>query len=176
MRKFIYLAMFVVSLAFLYLVAFSSNVEAGGSVAPTPANCYDVCDAGETCPTLDTNGACNCPGYGAPCSGTDGDDTICGTSAYEEIFAGKGDDIVCDGGGGDLVHGGWGCDDLQGEDDTLAATLHGGHCADSHTATEGAVNNCFGGWGDDYFEDCDSGGVEGQTDDHNSQGECSICN
>ena len=127
MRKFIYLAMFFGCFAFIYLVAFSTQVKAGHIVCP---DCYSLCPAGTTCPTLDGNGACNCPGASADCFGTVGVDVICGTGTGEEIFAGNGSDTVCAAGGVDTVHGGFGDDDLDG-----------GSSGDF----------IFGGWGEDLI-------------------------
>ena len=160
MRKFIYLAMVFVCFVFIYLVAFTSYVEAGGA----PTTCITTCDV-------------VCDGS-AVCSGTDDDDIICGTSSGEEIRAGMGDDIVCGFGGNDTLKGGFGCDSLfgsEGDDDLL-----GGHCPDYFDGGEGyevVGDTCLGGFGSDIFTvtgNCETSD-QGQTGNHKTQGNCGGC-
>lgn len=150
MRTFIYLTSVVVCFGFLYLVAFPGNVEAGGG----------------TCAYM----TCNINCTGGDCSGTDGDDIICGTSGVDNIFAGKGDDIVCGEGDNDILQGGWGCDDLYGgagDNDVLM----GGHCEDYFDGGPGTADTCLGGWGADLFtvvgncENADQGQTVGHKND-----------
>ncbi|MGB7292947.1 MAG: hypothetical protein WBD99_12310 [Thermodesulfobacteriota bacterium] len=168
----IVLSIFAVS-AFLALVVGISQAQAG--VAPAPVDCGAiVCDI-------------DCPGGGADCFGTDGDDIICGSDDAESIFAGKGDDDVCAGDGNDVVHGGFGDDAINGEDgddtiqggwgdDNMAGgagddTILAGRCDDAVDGGEGsevAGDTCLGGWGLDIFtaDSCENED-QGQPDQDN---------
>lgn len=110
--------------------------------------------------------------------GTDGDDTLSGTEASENIAGLSGDDEIGGYDGDDLILGGTGQDALFGADgfDTLDGgaghdTLHGGDGAD--ILTGGADNDqAFGGNGDDVLlgQDGDDQ-LQGSAGDDLVQGE-----
>lgn len=176
MRKFLFSLVSLTFFGILYLGVFSTNAEAGnGSLPPIPADCATVC-ASASLPCDGTNTLCLCDTITgvADCLGTDGNDVMCGTSANETFRSGEGDDIICAGGGDDMLHGGWGCDDLQGEDDdTVGDELHGGHCADSHDGGDDTgTDDCYGGWGNDTFNDCNGTVKQGKTVDFKKDRGC----
>jgi hypothetical protein len=178
MSKFIFSVVSLSLFGLLYLGVFSTNAEAGnGSIAPAAANCAEVCtSASDPCDGTNTLCLCDTITGEADCLGTDGDDVMCGTDENETFRSGEGDDIICAGGGDDILHGGWGCDDLQGEGDATAGAgdeLHGGHCADSHIGGDGdGTDDCYGGWGNDTFNNCDGTVKQGQTDDFKKDRGC----
>lgn len=171
MRKFICSVMFFGWFAFIYLVGFSTQVQAGA--APGPVDCSTI-----VC-------GINCPGAGADCFGTDGNDFICGSATGESIFAGKGADQVCAGGGNDVIHGGFGDDQINGEgdddtiqggwgDDNLAGgagddTILDGRCddtTDGGSGSEVAGDTCLGGLGDDAHTTCENDDLGQETADN----------
>lgn len=100
--------------------------------------------------------ACQGPTYGAPIVGTNGSNTINGTSGNDLIFARGGNDTVNGGGGNDCIVGGAGSDTLRGGNgkDVLLGeegtdTLDGGNNEDK----------LYGGEGTDIL----SGGNESDT-------------
>ncbi len=163
MRKLLYLSMFVVSFAFMYLGAY--DAQAGGN-GPTTCNgmnctifCYDepggVCDGDE---------------------GTDGNDVFCGSDYTDIQNGGSGLDLLCGYGGMDFLHGGHSCDGLFGGDGDYDI-LQGGHCPDYFSGGYGSGDTCLGGWGLDVFTSSASCETQdqGQETNHKSQGECLGC-
>ena len=170
------LSIFAVS-AFLVLVIGISQARAG--VVPN-VDCSG-------CP-----GGIACPGGGASCFGTAGNDIICGSATVDVIFAGKGSDIVCAGNGADVIHGGYGDDDLDGEggadeifggwgEDLIQGggsddEIHGGRCADLIDGEGGYGDECHGGRGTEgaSFDNCEqpiAGGDIG-LEDGDAGGQC----
>jgi Ca2+-binding RTX toxin-like protein len=62
------------------------------------------------CSTIELTAILSCPIGGGPCNGTDANELVIGSTADDEIDAGKGDDCILGGGGNDSIRGEKGID------------------------------------------------------------------
>lgn len=86
--------------------------------------------------------------YDSQITGNDGNNTLNGTGAREEIFAGAGDDVIAGNGNNDLIYGGQGNDRISGNGGSDII-----HAAQNDDYVNGGWGNDFigGGWGDDQL-------------------------